>query len=477
MEEEYSMLNGFSKQSKISLAVVSVILLIVLAFTAQWAFNKNYQSLFVGLESKDSAAIVQQLDTLKAEYRINKETGNVEVPSSKVHSTRLQLMGSDVAINGGVGYEIFDNSDFGMTEFAQRINFQRALEGELQRTITSLSQVKKARVHLVLPERSLFRENKELPSASVTLIVKKGMSLTGSQISGIQRLVSSSVSGLKESMVVINDQQGVTLSQEIPADEIAQAIPWRLKQKKDIETYLTEKVSRVLGYAFEDGDIAVSIDVVIDFNYTKKMEEKVIPLEEGKGISREKESFIGDGKKTKDNNRNRTKETEYEMGRSVAETTESPGKIQQLNVGIILTRFLSENDKEKLKKLVETTVGFNESRGDHIAIYTSLETPNTKSTKDVKLAFPPSIKVIKKETNAIKSGTETHTQISHIAILGHQLNSVTAFYIFVFSLSFSIILIVILLIQFKRKKQPEKLTAHEKEAILMQLQHWLGEKK
>ncbi|EGG95011.1 Flagellar M-ring protein fliF [gamma proteobacterium IMCC1989] len=469
------MLNGFSKQSKIILAVVSIILLIILGFTAQWALNKNYQSLFVGLEPKDSAAIVQQLDALKAEYRINKETGNVEVPSSQVHSTRLQLMGTDVTISGGVGYEIFDNSDFGMTEFAQRINYQRALEGELQRTITSLSQVKKSRVHLVLPERSLFRENKEQPSASVTLIVKKGMSLTGTQISGIQRLVSSSVSGLKEPMVIINDQQGVTLSQEIPADEIAQAIPWRLKQKKDIESYLTEKVSRVLRYAFKDGDIAVSIDVIIDFNYTKKMEEKVIPLAEGKAISREKESFIGGNKKTKNNNSNVTKETEYEMGRSVAETTESPGKIQQLSIGIILTKFLSENDKQELQRLVETTVGFNENRGDHIAIYTSLAIPETKEMGD-KPALSVQPKTLDDHLPPIKK-VQVNTKANHISVLGYNLNATKALYIFGISLFVAMALIFILLMQFKSKKQPKKLTPQEKEAMLMQMQHWLGEKK
>lgn len=474
------MFNGFSKQSKISLAVIGFIFLVILIFAAQWALNKNYQSLFIGLEPKDSAIIIQQLDAIGAEYRINSKTGNVEVPSAKLHQIRLQLMSSDIAITGNVGYEIFDNSDFGMTEFAQQINFQRALEGELQRTITSLTQVKQSRVHLVLPERSLFRENKEQPSASVTLVVEKSMPLTATQISGIQRLVSSSVSGLDEHMVMISDQKGVTLNQETPKDG-TQAIPWRLKQKQNMENYLVEKVSRVLGYAFNKGEVVVSIDVILDFNQTKKMEEKVIPLEGGKAISKEKELTVGDDKKSKKGggSSNTTKETEYEVGRSIAETTENPGKIQQISIGVLLTKFLSENDKKQLKQLIKSTVGYNENRGDSIAIYTNLNSrlQNTKPSPVKRIEITEgkidNFKVIAKDPAKKANAADS---IAKTALLKVEQN------LGVFLVTFATILMILFLLMAKTlskksRASSKRLTHEERDALLIKLQHWLSQEK
>lgn len=466
------MLDGFSKKSKKNLAITSIVLLITIGVAAQWALSKNYQPLFIGLEPKDSAAIVQQLDTIGAAYRINSQTGNVEVPEAKLHQTRLQLMSSDVSINGSVGYEIFDNSDFGMTEFAQQINFQRALEGELQRTITSLTQVKSSRVHLVLPERSLFRENKEQPSASVTLVIKKTSPLTTIQIAGIQRLVASSVAGLNEHMVTISDQEGVTLNQAIPTNNSEQAIPWRLKQKKDMETYLTEKVSRVLSYAFNEGEVVVSIDVIMNFDQTKKMEEKVIPLEGGRVISKEKESTIGGNKKSKSNSGNTSKEVEYEVGRSISEITENPGKIQKISVGILLTKFLSEDDKKQLRQLVETTVGFNNERGDSVAIYTNLEKPLIKKESFADFITPSPID---KKISSPKG--ETTSSILERIEKNWGYTVTQPMVIALFLLLIFIIFALVITLLFRRSSQPKKLSKDEREALLMKLQHWLSDGK
>jgi flagellar M-ring protein FliF len=475
MEENYSMFNGFSRRSTITMLLAAVILAVILGCVAYWLFNKEYQPLFIDLEPKDSAEIIKQLDALKAEYRINSANGNVEVPVSEVHGTRLKLMGSDISLQGGVGYEIFDNSEFGMTEFAQKINFQRALEGELQRTIMSLQQVKQARVHLVMPERSLFREQKEVPTASITLIMKKDKVLNAAQISGIQRLVASSVPELKENMVTISDQKGVTITQAMPMDESVQIIPWRLRQKMDIEDYLVEKVERVLSHAFVDGQVFVSIDVIINFDQIKKMEEQVIPLEGKQGISRQKESTYNNVDKK--NSQNTVRETEYKMGRSVSEIVESPGEIQRINVGILMPSSLSSTEKEQVKKLVEVTIGVDYSRGDDVAIYSSLVKPSSIfDVNDVSEAVENEMSNVEMPNSidepqviALEAKAQYFTIFDDIkyeylvyALCG------TIFLLFV---------IFVLWVRAKKNKTSHSLTNVEREQLLMQLQHWLSETK
>jgi len=483
MDNDTNMMNGFGAQAKTNLVIAGVIIAVLLAFSAYWIFSKEYQSLFVGLEPKDSAAVVKQLDEMKVNYKINKDNGNVEVPAGELHNIRLKLMGSDVALNGGVGYEIFDNSDFGMTEFAQRINFQRALEGELQRTIMSLKQVKQARVHLVLPERSLFRDNKEAPTASVTLIMKKGMVLDNAQITGIQRLVSASVSGLKEHMVIIGDQDGMTLTQAMPMDEAVQVIPWRLQQKMDVEQYLIEKVNRVLVHAFGQDKVMVSVDVVMNFNQVTKKEEKVIPLGEGSAISRQKETTFGKSGKSKNGTNNTTREIEYEMGHSIAEIVESPGELKKINVGILLPSSLTEKDAEQIQRLVEVTVGIDKVRGDSVALYFGNNRRVTSSMAASQVVAPRAS--ASELSNSLPANVVPNVLPSSPVDI--ETKNVEGFLEYIQSnklmfIVFSAILLLLCLVVwfFSRSKKVDKevlLSTDEREKLLMQLQHWLSEAK
>src|SRR3569832_2176841 len=163
------------------------------AVAAAWLLHSDDQVLFADLKPQDTAAMVAELDRMKVPYRIAADGNTLLVDAKVVHATRLKLMGKDMPLHGAAGFEIFNNADFGMTEFAQKINYQRALQGEITRTILSLAEVRDARVHLALPEEGLFKRTDSKAKAAITLAMKLGESLRSEQVACIQRLVAAAV--------------------------------------------------------------------------------------------------------------------------------------------------------------------------------------------------------------------------------------------------------------------------------------------
>jgi flagellar M-ring protein FliF len=189
-----------------------------------FAFLKtDYAVLFTGLRTADAATIVAELDRQKVPYRLADGGTRILVPEGKVDSTRLSVMGQDLPLKGQVGFELFNKSDMGLTDFAQRINYQRALQGELGRTIMTMPAVESARVHLSIGERSIFRDDRVPPKASVSLIPRTGRSLPPGAVRGIQRLVASAVPELDAENVTVVDAEGRILGSDLagagePAD-------------------------------------------------------------------------------------------------------------------------------------------------------------------------------------------------------------------------------------------------------------------
>src|SRR6266496_2635524 len=198
------------RRGRAAILAGAVLVIVIAAVFAVWALQRDYQVLFKDLAQRDAAAVVAELKRLKVPYRIDADGSTLRVPADTVHETRLALMGRGVPLSGGVGFELFDNHDLSTTEYTQRINYQRALQGELARTIMSIEGVKLVRVHLVLPESSIFKRDKSRPKASVSVVLAPGGSLTESQILGVQRLVAASTPGLEAGIVNIVDQRGVT---------------------------------------------------------------------------------------------------------------------------------------------------------------------------------------------------------------------------------------------------------------------------
>lgn len=179
----------------------------------------DYVVLAQDLRPADASVIVAELDKSGADYKLEDGGATILVPSDRADATRLAISGSDAAARGQIGFELFNKSDMGLTNFAQKINYQRALQGELVRTIMQMEGVESARVHLGLPERALFRGDRTEPSAAVTLALRPGLTADPARVAGIQRLVAAAVPDLPEAKVVVLDAQGRVVSAAPPASQ------------------------------------------------------------------------------------------------------------------------------------------------------------------------------------------------------------------------------------------------------------------
>lgn len=384
--------NNSGVASRSGLLTGAVVILVLTMVAVWWLLQPRNGVLFTDLEPGDAAAVVSELERMKVTYKLSADGTRILVAQDEVHEIRLKLLGSGLPLSGGVGFELFDKAEFGMTEFAQRINFQRAMQGELTRTVTSLKEVKYARVHLVMPEASLFQKDKTTPSASITLFLKPGAQLDRQQTEGIQRLVSASVPGLEASGVTIVDQYGKTMSALAEAESGAASVTTRLQKKKEVEAYLTEKTARVLERTFGPGKAIVSIDVTLNFDQSKTTREEVIPgADENRGMVRKREtrSQPSKGKNKQKGGGAVNTEVEYRLGRSVAQIVSTPGDIERLSVGVLVPASTTEVQLQQIKDLVAMAVGYDQGRDDAIAVHSAAGEILPEQPKEIPLESRP----------------------------------------------------------------------------------------
>jgi flagellar M-ring protein FliF len=193
--------------------------------------------LFQGMRPADAAAVVAELDKRGAVYRLRDDGTTILVPENDADAARVAIAGSDAAARGQIGFELFNKSDMGLTNFAQKINYQRALQGELVRTISMMDGVDSARVHLALPERTLFRGDRAEPRAAVTVSMKPGQTADPSRVAGIQRLVAAAVPDLPESAVVVLDSAGRVISAAAAPGAAELEAPADLEERSAVERY------------------------------------------------------------------------------------------------------------------------------------------------------------------------------------------------------------------------------------------------
>lgn len=360
-----------------------------------WLLRTDYQVLFADLSPQDAAAMTTELDRMKQPYRLGPDGNSILVENSALHQTRLKLMSRDIPLHGAVGFELFNNNDFGMTEFAQKVNFQRALQGELTRTILSISEVETVRVHLAFPEEGLFKREQSKAKASITLALKHGQSLRPEQVTGIQRLVSAAVPGVATQDVTIVNQQGVALTRG-PVADLAQDTPLQLELKKDIEQHLSRKVSQVLDRAFGAGKALASVDVTLNMDQVRVTTEDVTgpPAKAGEAragiIVRERETVKEDatpagGRELATAPGSSHRETDYQVGRRVEQVVSQPGSIQQIQVVAVIKSPLDTRQAEQLQALIGAAVGAQRDRGDTVVVQ-SLDTLGVSSRPD---SIPP----------------------------------------------------------------------------------------
>jgi flagellar M-ring protein FliF len=359
-----------------------VLAILLLAGAAGWwALRPDRAVLFADLAPQDAALMAGELDKMKVAYAVADNGATLLVDRSQVHATRLKLMGRDLPLHGAVGFELFNNADFGMTEFAQKINYQRALQGELTRTILSFPQVREARVHLALPEQGLFKQASSRPKAAVTLTLRPGLVLAPEQVSGIQRLVAAAVPGLVAQEVTLVDQRGVALSRAGEAEGDSGTGGARLDLKRDTENYLSRKAGAVLERAFGPGQALATVDATLNMEQVRVTTEDVIPAPEARAgastgvLVREREAARDsaspeargiDARTVRGSSMQR--DVEYQAGRRVEHVVSQPGSIRRLQVVAVLRPSLDAQQQEQVRQLVAAAVGASFERGDTVVV-------------------------------------------------------------------------------------------------------------
>ncbi len=247
--------------------VVVVAVASILGFGALIALSNrvDYRPLFSNLNSEDAGEIVKKLKDQKVPYRIASDGKAILVPADKVYDLRLSLASDGLPQGGGVGFEIFDRKNFGMTEFVQKLNYQRALQGELARTIMQIAGVEQARVHLAIPEKSLFKDNEKVPTASVVLKMKPGTILRDSEVQGIVHLVASSIEGMDPDQVTLLDSRGKILSRNSPSDATGRMTSTMMETQRSYERNLEDRLQSLLDRAVGEGKSVARVNATLDF--------------------------------------------------------------------------------------------------------------------------------------------------------------------------------------------------------------------
>ncbi len=384
---------------KISLAAVGAICIILFALLIFQAQKIEYRTLYANLPTKEASSVVTWLKEHNVPYELRNNGKSIYVPGNKVYETRLNLAGAGLPKGGGVGFEVFDKQNFGVTEFTQKVNYQRALQGELARTVTALKPVKSSRVHLVLPEKRLLKEQQKPAKASVVVDLASGRSLDQGQIQGIVHLVSGSIQGLEKDQVTIIDGSGNILNKNSGRLVDGDLGPERLKYINTLESRLEERAQSMLDAALGPGNSVVRVTAQLDFSRKTSTEELYDPdvlvprseksTEKSSGAAASggipgTESNLRDGSESTSEtaSSSSTETVNYEINKTVNRIQDSVGDIERLSVAVLIKeKFVpggegeegtyQARDQEKLnsfKAMVSSALGLKSSRGDTIEV-------------------------------------------------------------------------------------------------------------
>jgi len=423
-EELFKQINTFyqklNKQQKYILfgsivAVIAVITFLIAINTSSSSnVKKGYAVLFENLNPKDEALIVQYLDKKHIPYALP-EKGIIEVPKEYVEKARLDVAAQGLPKSSTIGFELFDKSSFGATAFEQKIKYLRALEGELERTIESISAVERAKVNIAIPKESVFVSKEVPPTASVLVVLKPNMILTPKQIQGIKNLIAAAVPKLKPENVKIVDQYGNPLGENDELTQSNELLKTEMIYKKNLEKAYENKIVSILAPIVGGKDkVVAKVNVDLDFSEVKSKSTIYSPdnvvrseqiIEESKTGSKPPQvggvpgavSNIGpvQGLKNKNivekYNKSETT-TNYEISTTVKNVKEPMGKIKRITAAVVVDGHYEKDKKGKIKfvpltkielanieNLVKNTIGFNPKRGDSVSV-TSFQFKNISSS-------------------------------------------------------------------------------------------------
>src|SRR5579872_220505 len=245
MNELKRLFDNLTLRQKLTIGIAAALVIAALVSFSHWDKERDFKPLFTNLAPDDAGAVVTHLHESGVEYRLSEDGASILVPSAKVAEMRLNLAAAGLPKSGRIGFELFDKTNFGATDFAEQVNYHRALEGELERSVMSLAEVEQARVHITFPKDSVFLESREPAKASVMVKLRPGAHLAARNVTAIAHLVGSAVEGLTPDAVSVLDMQGNLLSRPIRSAEEA-ATEEELEYRQKVEHDLVQKINATL---------------------------------------------------------------------------------------------------------------------------------------------------------------------------------------------------------------------------------------
>lgn len=404
-EQLQRLLQSLTLRQKVTIAIAAILVLGGLFAFLRWNKERSFEVLYSNLSAEDAAAVVTRLRETGIEYRLSPDSTTVRVPAAAVPDTRLQMASAGLPKSGRIGFEIFDKTNFGVTEFAEQINYQRALEGELERSVMAISEVERARVHITPPKESVFLENRRPAKASVLIRLRPGATLAPQNVQAIQHLASSAVDGLTPENVSVLDIRGNLLSRPRRGDEAENAAGGEqsLEYRRMVERDLLAKIHSTLEPLLGPEKFRAGVTVECDFSSGEQSEEIYDPERSVMLSSQRTEDHAGAATASgvpgaasnlpRPTSRpgsggqgvsRRTENITYQSSRTVRRIRLPQGGIKRLSVSVLVDhdvrvegagaeakRILEAPSAERLKAtrdLVAAAVGLQPERGDQLIV-------------------------------------------------------------------------------------------------------------
>ncbi|MDX2218593.1 MAG: flagellar basal-body MS-ring/collar protein FliF [Burkholderiales bacterium] len=392
-------------KQRVGLLVAVAAGIAALAVAFLWAREPEYRVLFSNITDKDGGAIVAQLEQQKVPYKYSEGGGAILVPADKVHDLRLKLASQGLPKGGSVGFELMENQKFGVTQFQEQVNYQRAMEGELARSIQTVAGVQAARVHLAIPRQTAFLREQDKPRASVLVTLAAGRTLDRAQVAGIAHLVSSSVPELALKNVSVVDQNGNLLSNPADGQAANRLSAEQLSYVREIEAATIKRIEDILEPILGKDNVRAQVTADVDFTLSESTAETYKPNQDPTQAtvrsSRTSDNGAGGAApatgvpgaasnqagvpapaataSTASNaNIRRDATVNYEVDKTVKVTRATPGTVKRLSAAVVVnhrkvtangkTTFepLSADDVTQLNALVKEAMGFQQPRGDSL---------------------------------------------------------------------------------------------------------------
>lgn len=443
-----------SNQKKLGLILSAAAVIALLVGGLMWMQTPEYRVLYSNVPDQDGAAIVTALQQMNVPYKFSGSSGAILVPEKQVHEVRLKLAGQGLPKGGLVGFEVMENQKFGSSQFLEQVNYQRALEGELARSVQSLAAVQSARVHLAIPKPSVFTRERQQPSVSVLLNLHPGRVLGADQVSAIVHLMASSVPNLPVKNVTVVDQNGNLLSTQVDKKEDSRFDAKQLEFIKEVEENYIRRIETILAPIAGAANVRAQVTADVDFSKIERAEEIYRPNnpeKDGASIrSQQTHEFSAIGSKLDGgipgaltnrppepaaapieipNNKaggegeeegekapplptetRKESTVNYEVDKTVQHTQQSTGTVKRLSAAVVVNyrkkageggeatyEPFSDDEIKEINSLVKEAMGYNEKRGDSLTVTNSLFTGDEEVVLEMPFWKDPEIIALVKE--------------------------------------------------------------------------------